>query len=313
MTLTAGIYPDLSIEEYAADLMCPEPSLRSGHIKRLLTDSPAAMAAMHPRLSRWPHLLRERTRRTDEGSVAHALILGKGCDFVVAGPEDAPVTTKQGKPYRNWSGEAAEWRAREEARGVTFISREKNAAAETAKQAVWDLLTAEYGDHVIGDCEATVIWQRDTAHGPIWCRARLDLWAERFVTNMDVKTTELSVSDSNLRYMAESENPQAGMWYVQAAWQIEGLEAVKPKLAGRIDHRWPVVQVVPPFEARFFDARDGEINDWIEIGRQRNDRAANIFAKCLRDGSFPPHPRVARPRPSERLMRRMLDEEEQNG
>lgn len=299
--ITPGIYR-FPIDTYEND-PCPRPSLRASGIKRLLNDSPAEFAANHPRLTQWPELLKRRTRRTDEGSVAHALILGEGAEYVVKDPGD--FLTKQHTPYKTWSGAAAEWKEEQEANGLIVIDSETKACADLTSDAAMSLLGAEYGDWPIGDSEVTVIWERQGGdRASIWCRARLDHFSLQHATIIDVKTTELSLSDRSIQTQCAND-----LWHIQAAWQIEGIEAVYPNLRGHLRHRFLVVQARPPFDACFFDPPES----WLSIAAQRNDRAAELFAKCLYSDSWPGRKKVCQIEPPDWVIRQFENEEERNG
>lgn len=279
MSLAAGVH-DLSAEEYHAD-PCPEPSLSSSGIKRLLTGSPAEFAAHNPKLSQFPELIkRDGTKAQDLGTIVHSIVLGKGAGFHALDPEDCPARTKKGAPYTSWRDDAKAWREEQEAKGVIIMSRPDGARVQTAAGAMVGMLRKEYGDWPIGDSEVAILWQRETAHGPIWCRALLDHVALRHMTVLDPKSTDWPISDRIARKKVSTE-----LWAIQSAWYMEAVESAHPEIVGRLRFRFPLVEINPPFQTRFVTMSEARIS----IARQRIDRAADLFAKCLRDGVWPPY------------------------
>jgi hypothetical protein len=294
--LTQGVY-DIDAERYHTD-PTPQPSLSSSGIKRLLSGSPAEFAAFHPRLTQWPELCQaEATRAQDRGTIIHSLVLGKGAGFHACDPQDVEVTTEKGARYKNWSGKAADWKRAQEAQGIVVMSRSEGARVQAATQSMIQLLQREYGDWPIGDSEQTIIWQRETEYGPIWCRALVDHLALRHMVVLDPKSTALGISDRALQRIAAND-----MWHIQAAWYLDGIKTIMPHVfdiggnvisetGGRLVFRFVVVEIDPPYQSRFVDLPES----WIHIAGQRIDRACEQFAKCLYSGEWPAHSDVCSP------------------
>lgn len=289
IVLPCGVH-DIPAEQYFAD-PCEQPSLTSSGIKRLLNGSPAEFAARHPKLTSWPELAEETTKAKDRGTIIHSLVLGKGTGFHACDPQDLfpKVATKKGMAYTTWSAGAKEWKEEQEATGIIVMSRKEGASVQAAAQAMIELIRDEYGDWPLGESEQTLIWQRDTSYGPIWCRAMVDHLALRHMLVLDPKTTGLGLSDRALSKIVASD-----MWHIQAAWYLEGVTSCHRgggDYAGRLTFRFPVVEVDPPFQARMVDLS----NDWLTIAGQRIDRAAELFAKCLYANEWPAHAPVCSP------------------
>jgi hypothetical protein len=277
--LTTGVH-NIPAEFYHSD-PTPEPSLSSGGIKTLLGgSSPAEFAANHPRLTQWPELLDSRSKAKDLGSIIHSLVLGVGAGFHACDPQDCPARTKKGEPYKTWSGDATAWKEAQEAEGIVIMSRKEGARVQSAAKSMIELLRNEYGDWPIGDSERTLIWQRQTSIGPIWCRAMLDHLALRHMVILDPKSTSLGISKRVLQKTIARE-----MWAIQAAWYLEAVENCFPDvdLAGRLRFRFPVVEVNPPYQSKFVGMSEARLS----IARQRIDRAAETFAKCLAANDWP--------------------------
>jgi len=293
-----GVY-DLTPEQYHADC-CPEPSLSSSGIKRLLSGSPASFASWHPRLTRWPDRLRDTTDAQDIGAIAHCIVLGKGTRYIVGDPSEH--LTEKGVPSQTWGSKAAaQWKAAREADGLIVITRERSARAETAAQVMKDLIVAEYGDFPLGESEQAVIWRGETsAHGSIWCRALVDHISRKHLLILDPKFTDLAIDDRSIQRKAASEQ-----WHIQQAFYTEGVEALAPNTKGRWAFRFVVCELNPPFQARFVDLPES----WIHVARMRIDRAADTFALCLKNNSWPALPKTCSPQPPDWLMREYEDEE----
>jgi len=281
--MAAGIY-DITPEEYHSD-PAPEPSLSSSGIKRLLSGSPTEFAAHHPRLTSWHEQLADEraTEAMETGSIAHAIVLGKGARYVEAHPSDFTSPTTK-KPYASWSGDAKKWKDAEKAKGNIVLTRggERSAGVEAAASSMRDLLAEEYGDWPLGESEQVIIWQTETAHGPIWCRAMLDHLSRRHVLILDPKFTKREIDDRSLQNKAAAEK-----WHIQQQWYIEAVESLAPDLRGQLHFRFPVAQLVYPYQARFFDI-DEQQPQWLEIAKADIDWATARYAYCLRSNSWAP-------------------------
>jgi hypothetical protein len=276
--VTPGIYTNITPEEYHADAQTPEPALSASGIKLLLSGSPAEFAAHSPRLTSWPELCDSRTRSKDLGTIVHSLVLQKGAGFHACDPEDCPARTKKGEPYQSWRDAAKEWKEEQEASGIIVMSRKDGANVQSAAEALGRMLQKRFGDWPIGDSEVAIYWERPTEFGPIWCRALLDHLSLQHLIILDPKSTEYRLADHIVRKKVADEQ-----WAIQAAWYTEAVEAIHPEVAGRMSFRFPLVEFKPPFQRRMIAMSEARMS----IARQRIDRAANLFAKCLRDGVWP--------------------------
>lgn len=90
-----GFY-DMDAEHYHAD-PAPKPSLSSGFLATIVTETVAAARQSHPRMN--PDREEKDNRKFDLGRVAHTLVLGKGADIE---PLDVDgYTTKAAKEARD--------------------------------------------------------------------------------------------------------------------------------------------------------------------------------------------------------------------
>jgi hypothetical protein len=290
MILQTGLYSDISADDYHNDSLTPEPALSSSGIKQLLSGSPAEFRALNRRLTDWREWAKKKaTRAQDQGTIAHSLILGTPCDMISMRPEECPARTKKGEPYLTWSGDAKAWKEEQEANGAIFVDHDQRAGIQAAVASMESLLRKEFGDWPVGDSEQTVIWQRNTAHGLIWCRARFDHLALRFMVALDPKFTDLSLSDYSLARKIAAER-----WDIQAAWYVSGLAALgDPQLlaiSAYLVFRFPVAELNPPYQARWV-----ELPDWQYTAEADIEWACQTFARCLRSGEWPDYGGVYRP------------------
>jgi len=280
----------LDVEDYYAD-PAPEPSLSSSGIKVLLEQTPAHFRAQHPRLTEWPDYARPSTPAQDRGSVVHSLLLGAG----------RPVQVIDG--YDDWrKKDARAKRDESKAAGYLPVLRKSYDEAKVIADHAEVALRQEFGVWPIGDSEQTMVWQRSTAHGPIYCRALDDHLAIDRGLIVDVKTTEESIADAKL--WAKIANDGAD---IQNAHYLEGLESVHPDLAGRTHFKFAYVEVNPPYLVRIVELP----TRWITLVAQVVDSAADLFAQCLRTNTWPKW-KVASPQipvwHEQRLMERLIAE-----
>lgn len=303
MTLGVGVHDGIPAAEYHDDPVS-ELSLTSSGIKTLLSGSPAEYAAKNPRLSRWPEALKKSTTAQDMGTVVHSIVLGVGSVFCACDPQDCPARTKTGEPYKTWSGDAAKWKEEQEALGTVIVSRKEGQKVLAAADSLTRLIARDYGDDwlSLGKSEQTLVWQRETSLGPIWCRARLDFLSLQLMTILDPKSTGLGIGDAALQRMAAKDG-----WHIQQAWYLEGVDALGDKNfhVDAVRFRFPVVESTPPYQARWVDLPES----WIGIARQRIDRAAETFARCLRANEWPEHPPTCEPQMPDWMAREFEEEE----
>lgn len=293
LRLGAGIH-DIAFGEYLAD-PCEEPSLRSGDIQRLLTATPRHFIANHPRLS--PNPPRINSDRMDLGSIVHQMVLGKGDEIVMCN-------------FKDWKTQKArdERDAARAAGHIPALPKTMEKAAKIALSAV-ETLKAEFGEWPFGETEKTFIWfeQIMTAEGDepvtIWCRTRPDVWCLERGLLIDLKSTEIILSDDGVQGRLTEED---GRSLTQAAFQLRGAAALYPELAGRIAHCHAFVETKAPYLAAVNDTTPTEL----ELFGRRCTRALERYAGMLEHPDLPPQtwPRRrlgARPW----LINKLIDEE----
>lgn len=251
---------NVSDDEYFSD-PCSVPSLSQSIAKILITESPLHAWLRHPRLGGVPS---ESTKATDEGTVIHKLLLGKGTDVVVV---DAPdFRTKIAQQARDEATAAGK---------VPMIRHKYDdivAAAERLRENC-----AKQGFHLSGESEVAIEWSEEGEEGPVLCRGRMDhVFIDKGVI-YDVKKT----ASANPKYLARN---FVDLGYdIQSAAYPRALEKLRPDLAGRIDFVFLFLELQPPYSV--IAARpDGVLR---EIGAARWSRAVRLWERCLRRNEWP--------------------------
>jgi hypothetical protein len=90
--VTAPGFYDMPAEAYHAD-PAPTPSLSSGFLSKIVTGTVAEAFNSHPRLN--PEREEKDNRKFDLGSIAHTLVLGKGCEIEVIDAADYKAKAAQ--------------------------------------------------------------------------------------------------------------------------------------------------------------------------------------------------------------------------
>jgi hypothetical protein len=269
----AGFYEDIPSESYHLD-PAPAPSLSSGGVKRLLDETPAHFRAHHPRLTPWPDLCETATKQQDLGSAVHKLVLDKGNEIAVLDFPD----------WRTNAAKAERERVRA-SNGIPILRHVMLQAQEIAENAT-EQLRRHFGSWPIGRSETAMFWERRTSFGTsVWCRALIDHLADDQHHQIDLKSTELSISDSQLAKKIASNGDD-----IQAAWYLDGYQTLRPESRGRAEFTFVVVEVSPPFAVRIFQLP----NEWIHLATLRLDRATDLFAECLTKDEWPTYSTKAR-------------------
>ena len=235
-----------------------EPALNP-HIAHTLLDRTPAHAWLKHRLMGGKKY--DPTRAMDVGQLIHALLLGKGNDIVEIDAND----------YR--TDKAREARDAAHAAGKTpVLVRELDelhgiAAKVRHKLQGFDIV-------LDGESERKIEWREQ--YTGVLCRGVLD-------HNIGGSTIfELKTSKS--AKPSEIERQIYTMGYdIQMAAYTQGLVTLDPKLAGRIDFVWLFVEMSEPYCVTPVRP-DGALR---ELGSSRWDRAAHVWAKCLRSNHWP--------------------------
>lgn len=205
------------------------------------------------------------TKAMDRGTVVHALVLGKGKEFVAVDADD-------------WRTNAAK-EARDAAREVGLVpmlSRDLEAAQETAAAITRQL--PEHGVHLAGVSELAIEWWEQAGDELfVRCRGMLDHCIVDRGRILDLKIVG-DASPSNVERSAENFG-----YAIQRAAYTRGLAALRPDLAGRIDFLFAFCEADPP-HAINVSRPDGAFR---ELGDRRWERAVSTWGRCLTTNVWP--------------------------
>lgn len=258
-----GVYPDVPEDAYHAD----PHSLSFSSAKLLLPPS-------CPAKFKWVRDHPKKTKREyDIGHVAHRLILGKGCEFVVLDPEVCGLT-KAGKvsaaPRNTDMWKEAEQEARDA--GLVPIHVDDLAKAEAMAEAVRN---DEHAGPLFADGTAEQSMYAEDPQTGVMLRGRTD-WFEPNGDIDDVKTTALSANPEELRRQFYKLS-----YYMQAAWYMD--LAITLGLSEDPQFRFVVVEKEPPHLVSVLRYKP----EAIEEGRRQNRRAIDLYAQCLDSEQWP--------------------------
>jgi hypothetical protein len=283
----AGEY-DLDDDSYHAD-PCPEPSLSSSIAKVLINRSPWHAWASHPRLN--PDYEPDESARFDLGSAFHKLILGEGRDIAVL-------------DFDSWRTDASK-AARAQARAQHLIPmlREQYERALRMERTVRrqirhheELAYAMAG----GAAERTLVWLEITAHGPVWCRIKLDWQPHGGVLFPDWKSTEVGAGPD--------EWGTTTMWNmdvdIQAAFYERGIKAV-------LDRDATVFFAVAEVKAPHALATHRVTPAAGALAAREVERAIQLWGYCVNKNKWPGYrPQMSWQDPPPWKERRKLEREE---
>ena len=260
-----GIYRMTAAQYHACP--CPEPSLSSGAIRKMLERTPRHAFCEHPRLGG------QRDERSSPvmtlGTVVHSLILGAGREFVVIDADS----------YRTKA--AQEQRDAANAAGLTPILRdqyEKARAMAASASRELSKIPLVSDALVSGRPEIVAIWRE----GDIWCRSMMDLCPTQIDTDgwwtiYDLKTTQMALDPNTIARHLVSNG-----YDVQAAFYARGLEALLGP-AARVRFRFLFVESDAPHLCAAF-VGSGEMQT---TGEQKVIAGISIWQRCIATNEWP--------------------------
>lgn len=251
---SSGFY-QLSEDEYFAD-PCPAPSLTQSLAKILLNRSPLHMWHAHPRLN--PDFVDDRAKKFDLGSTAHGLLFGRGRKIHLIEAPD--WRTKKAKEEREEAIALG---------GQPVLTHVYEKAQNMVRQfnATIDLINLN------GKREMAAI-----AHQVIWLRTKIDWMRDDFAVIVDYKTTSQELRRDAIPAYAWQHG-----WHLQQSLQEVILDEIVPETIGRRAHYFVLQESSPPYAT--YKCRMSPSN--IDIGRQALNTAINVFARCLKEKSWP--------------------------
>lgn len=235
-----GFY-DFEADHYHAD-PAPRPSMSSGFLATIVTQTVAAAKEGHPRLT--PRDEPEKdNKQFDIGTVAHTLVLGKGREIDVI---DADAwTTKAAKEARAASKEA----------GRTPVLAKHHETATAMRTALFEQLADLPDEHDtfladVGEAEQAGFWQEPTALGKMWGRALYDWRATGRLVIRDYKTYAGQLGadpDGFIKGIISTGKDVQDPWYSRGYAAIASLEAGETIPWEAVDFKFIVQDPSPPY------------------------------------------------------------------
>lgn len=264
--LAEGMHPDISEETYHSD-PCPEPSLNQTTAKILLERSPRHAWHQHPRLN--PDFHRDENPKFDLGNVAHRILLGRGREPMII---DAPdYRTKDAQKLRAIAVNTGK---------LPVLEYQYEQACRMRDSAIKQLRTIgiewlpETHPHVRS--ELACLWR--TEHG--WMRTKIDRLQQ--FDSIDYKTTHGEASERVLANRMIEDG-----WHIQAAMHELALHRFIPEWAGRFRFLFAVQEAYAPFALVVWQMPESAMT----LGRDQLERAAHIWADCMRSKRWPSYNR----------------------
>lgn len=256
----------MPMAEYQAD-PAPTPSLSSGVIHRLVSQSPRHAWFAHPKLN--PDFREEHEDKFDLGACAHAVLL----------EGEAKITPVEANDWRTKAAQDARDAARAFGNIPVLMRKmpEIRAMAEAAKVALRSLeeLSVSLAD---GTAEQSIFWQ----DGETWCRARPDWMRYDRKLLLNYKTTSGSAQPN-----AWIRNQMVSMGYdTEAIHYLRGNAAT----GGAKDAKYlfMVQENYAPYECSFVVLSQAAR----EIAQRKWDFALALWRKCLARNKWPGYPAI---------------------
>lgn len=252
-----GLFPDIPEDQYHRDPV-PERSLSVSGAKLLLPPSCPAKFEYHRRHPKAP------TATMQLGTVVHSIVLGTGAPLAVLEFDD--WRTKASKEARDEVSAAGM---------VPMLRKDYDEAAAIADAVKQDDLAG--GLFAEGDAEQSLFWFDE--QWKIWLRGRMDwlTYFDGFPAVVDLKTT----SDASPDEFAKSVDKYR--YYMQDPHYRDGLGAVLGCDPDEIDFLFVTVETEPPYWVMTHRLKPEDI----DLGRQCNAIAREVFRDCSRAGIWP--------------------------
>lgn len=270
---SAGLYPDFDITAYHND-PCPVASLNQSTAKVLLSQSPAHAREQHPRLN--PAYEPRGETKFNLGTVAHALLIGRGRNIVRVDADD--WRTKDAKAERDAAIAAGKTAVLEHqyATACEMVEAARAQLMDVANNFGNEALALAFNKDGDGQGEVVAACERDR----IWLRTMID-WLVTTTTVYDYKTTAASAAPDAVQWrMTDTE------WPIQAAMQELILDTIDPDNRGRRKFRFICQEDYPPYALTVNELPEATMH----IGRAKLARAIDIWAACMASGKWPAYP-----------------------
>ena len=224
----------------------------------------------------------DKRKRLDNGTIQHALLLGKGGERIKIIP--AELLSKTGT-YGTAAAKAARDGAR--AAGMIPIKEVEVEIHQRVSDAIRARITAA-GHQLGGTSELAIEWTENTPHGEVECRGLLDhmvSWGDLGIESQN----PIGAIIYDLKIVGDAhpdrcERTAESLGYaIQAAAYTRALTALYPRLGGRIDFRFLFVESKRPYEL-WDPTLSGPFR---EIGERRWLRAVHTWAEGVATNRWP--------------------------
>lgn len=264
-----GFYTDVAEADYHAD-PAPSPSLSSSLAATLLTETPRHAWFNHPRLN--PDFEPVDNKKYDFGSVAHALLLGRGAEIAVI--DAADWRTKAAQAERDEAIAAGKQPCLVE----QYSRAEEMALAARAQLA----LDPENGDAFTdGDAEAVMLWREDWGDGaPIYCRAMADWVMKDRRRIYDYKTfagENGADPEAFIKHIVRAGRDIQDPFYSRGLAALEGVDP------SEISFRFVVQEPKPPYLLSVVEIEPIS-REW---SAERAEFAIRLWGRCIGRGQWP--------------------------
>lgn len=263
-----GIHCDFPEDVYYADAMLMTPTLSRSEMLTLLDESPLHCWSKHSRFGGAER--EEATNKMDFGSLSHALVLGKSADIAVAPGE-----------FENWMKNAAkEFRDEARANGQIPCLEKDFELAKTIKTEFRRELQRFGLDDIwnSGQSEVVLLWEEMPGCN---CRCLIDRLC------IDEEKKRAVIFDPKF---SEDMNPHGlsrhmfnGNFHVQEQHYKNGLEKLRPDLAGRIDFIYLFMSIEAPY-TMVPATLNGEFQ---MLGKSKIERGYAKWKDCLEKNKWP--------------------------
>lgn len=229
------------------------PRLSASTATMLLTQSPKHVYESHPLMGGEPF---EASSSMDQGSVIHAMVLGKGAKYECI------------DGFGDWRTKASKERRAEveESGRIALLAKDYYRARETAA-AITARLT-ERGVQ-LGSREVPITWREDGVD----CRCMIDslLLGPHSAEIVDLKTGYSAHPDSIRRHM------EAFGCDIQRESNVRAVEALRPDLIGRVRMRFVFAETSRPYCVTVAEPSE----QMVKLGELRWRRAKEVWKTCL--------------------------------
>lgn len=260
--MTAEIATDLTVSaDMPNDAYHRLPSLSSSGARKLLPPSTPA----HFKWQREHPVFKDEY---DLGSAAHKLVLGDPLAEIVHVEADA---------WRTNAAKDAKAKAHGEGK-IPLLTKQLEVVKAMAEAILLHPTAAKLFDPDCGKSEQSVFWTEQRSGVELRCRYDWlpDPVAGQRMVIPDYKTTDNGADEATFgRSAANLGYPMQAAWYIDAA-KACGLDEDAVFL-------FVVQEVKPPYLVNVIEL------PWldVEVGRQRNRKAIDIYAECVRTDTWP--------------------------